>query len=122
MRCVSRFSSFPAERRSKIRVRTRELVPRPPLIQAGESIEGHCSGREAGGCLNLCYAMMRSMSASSRMPSGIPFIVVNEFAERFCFYGINAILALFLVQYMRFGEAQATTWGSLFKSGAYFFP
>jgi hypothetical protein len=56
------------------------------------------------------------MDAQGRMPSGIPFIVVNEFAERFCFYGINAILALFLVQYLHFGEAQATTWGSLFKS------
>jgi POT family proton-dependent oligopeptide transporter len=56
------------------------------------------------------------------MPQGIPFIVVNEFAERFCFYGINAILAIFLVQFMQFGQAQATTWGSLFKSGAYFFP
>ena len=55
------------------------------------------------------------------MPGGIPFIVVNEFAERFCFYGINAMLALFLVQYLHFGEAQATTWGSLFKSGAYTF-
>jgi POT family proton-dependent oligopeptide transporter len=56
------------------------------------------------------------------MPQGIPFIVVNEFAERFCFYGINAMLALFLVQYLQFGEAEATTWASLFKSGAYFFP
>jgi POT family proton-dependent oligopeptide transporter len=56
------------------------------------------------------------------MPRGIPFIVVNEFAERFCFYGINAMLALFLVQFLKFGEAQATTWASLFKSGAYFFP
>ena len=59
---------------------------------------------------------------STRMPGGIPYIVVNEFAERFCFYGINAMLALFLVQYLQFGEARATTWGSLFKSGAYFFP
>jgi len=60
--------------------------------------------------------------ASERMPGGIPFIIANEFAERFCFYGINSILALYLVQFLHFGEAQATTWGSLFKSGAYFFP
>jgi POT family proton-dependent oligopeptide transporter len=59
---------------------------------------------------------------SARMPGGIPFIIVNEFAERFCFYGLNAMLAVFLVQFLHFGEAQATTWGSLFKSGAYFFP
>jgi POT family proton-dependent oligopeptide transporter len=56
------------------------------------------------------------------MPSGIPYIIANEFAERFCYYGINSILAIYLVQSMHFGEAQSTTWVSLFKSGAYFFP
>ncbi|MGQ0620252.1 MAG: POT-type proton-dependent oligopeptide transporter [Panacagrimonas sp.] len=61
-------------------------------------------------------------TATARMPSGIPYIVANEFAERFCFYGINAILSLYMVQHLQFGEAQATTWQSLFKSGAYFFP
>ena len=60
--------------------------------------------------------------ASNRMPGGIPFIIANEFAERFCFYGINSILTLYLLQFLHFGEAEATTWGSLFKSGAYFFP
>src|SRR5450631_2308530 len=59
---------------------------------------------------------------TSRMPGGIPYIVANEFAERFCYYGISAILALYLVQALHFGEAQATTWVSLFKSGSYFFP
>jgi len=58
----------------------------------------------------------------ARMPSGIPFIIVNEFAERFCYYGINSILALYLLQYLHFGEANATTWASFFKSGSYFFP
>lgn len=57
-----------------------------------------------------------------KMPAGIPYIVANEFAERFCYYGINAILAIYMVQFLQFGEAQATTWQSLFKSGAYFFP
>jgi POT family proton-dependent oligopeptide transporter len=56
------------------------------------------------------------------MPRGLPFIIANEFAERFCYYGINAMLALYLVQFLRFGEAQATTWASLFKAGAFFFP
>lgn len=57
-----------------------------------------------------------------KMPGGIPFIVANEFAERFCYYGINAILAIYMVQFLRFPEAQATTWQSLFKSAVYFFP
>jgi POT family proton-dependent oligopeptide transporter len=58
----------------------------------------------------------------NRMPKGIPFIVANEFAERFCYYGINAILSIYMTRFLRLGEAEATTFHSLFKSGAYFFP
>lgn len=65
---------------------------------------------------------MNTSASSARMPAGIPYIVVNEFAERFCYYGINAILTVYMVNFLRFGEAQATTWQSLFKSGAYFCP
>ena len=58
----------------------------------------------------------------NKMPSGSPYIVANEFAERFCYYGINAILSIYMTQFLRFGEAEATSFHSLFKSGAYFFP
>ena len=61
-------------------------------------------------------------TSDARMPAGIPYIVINEFAERFCYYGINAILTVYMVNFLYFGEAQATTWQSLFKSAAYFFP
>ncbi len=57
-----------------------------------------------------------------RMPRGIPFIVGNEFAERFCYYGINAILTVYMTRFLHIGDADATKWHSLFKSGAYFFP
>jgi len=60
--------------------------------------------------------------ATARMPQGIPFIIANEFAERFCYYGINAILTVYMTQFLRMGDADATTFHSLFKSGAYFFP
>jgi len=56
------------------------------------------------------------------MPAGIPYIIANEFAERFCYYGVNAILAVYMTQHLHFGEAKATEWQSLFKFGAYFFP
>lgn len=59
---------------------------------------------------------------SDKMPSGIPFIIANEFAERFCFYGINSVLVTYMIQFLHFGDAKAATWQSLFKSGAYFFP
>lgn len=61
-------------------------------------------------------------SSADRMPKGIPFIIANEFAERFCYYGINAILAVYMTQQLHFGQAKATEWQSLFKFGAYFFP
>lgn len=57
-----------------------------------------------------------------KMPPGIKFIVSNEFAERFCFYGINSILTVYLVSQMHFTDAKAASWQSTFKAGAYFFP
>lgn len=59
---------------------------------------------------------------SDKMPPSLPYIVANEFAERFCFYGINAILVAYMIDFLKFGDAQAATWQALFKSGAYFFP
>ena len=63
-------------------------------------------------------------------PSGIPFIIGNELAERFSFYGMNAILAVFLTQYLLdangnaayMNNEQATELVHLFKASAYFFP
>ncbi len=62
------------------------------------------------------------MDDSNKMPKGIPFIVANEFAERFCYYGINTILAVYMTQTLHFGQARATVWGHMFKVSAYFFP
>lgn len=62
------------------------------------------------------------VAKSNKMPAGIPFIISNEFAERFCFYGINSILTVFMVSNMQFTDAKAASWQSLFKAGAYFFP
>lgn len=63
-----------------------------------------------------------AVERSNKMPAGIWFIVSNEFAERFCFYGINSILAVFMAQHLHFTDARAASWQSLFKSGAYVFP
>ena len=37
---------------------------------------------------------------STKMPTGIPFIIGNEAAERFSFYGMKTILAVFMTQYL----------------------
>lgn len=65
---------------------------------------------------------MTTAADHQKMPPGIPYIVTNEFAERFCFYGINSILTVYMVQFLHFTDADGATWQSLFKSGAYFFP
>ena len=66
---------------------------------------------------------------SDRMPTGIPYIVGNEAAERFSFYGMNAILTVFLTKHLVAAGASeemdpetAKAWVHNFKSAAYFFP
>lgn len=66
----------------------------------------------------------------STMPPGIPYIIGNEAAERFSFYGMRAILVVFMTQYLRnssgalapMGENEANTWYHYFVSLNYFLP
>ena len=68
--------------------------------------------------------------ASPDMPSGIPFIVANEAAERFSFYGMRAILVVFMTQYLIgssgelavMPEDEAKGWFHLFVSAVYLTP
>ncbi len=63
-------------------------------------------------------------------PSGLPFIVGNEAAERFSFYGMRTILVVFMTQYMMgsngqldvMSDADAKGWYHLFVSAVYFTP
>ncbi|MCY3566487.1 MAG: MFS transporter, partial [Gammaproteobacteria bacterium] len=67
---------------------------------------------------------------SPDMPRGIPYIIVNDITERFSFYGVRAILVIFMTQYLMSGDGQlatmsdeeATTWFHLFTATAYFLP
>lgn len=64
------------------------------------------------------------------MPSGIPFIVGNEAAERFSYYGMLAILYAFMTKYItdaggadaHMTTEDATAWVHTFKAANYFFP
>ncbi len=57
-----------------------------------------------------------------KMPSGIPYIVGNETAERFSYYGMKTILIIFMTEYLRMPENQANEWYHLFGSAVYAFP
>lgn len=65
---------------------------------------------------------------SEKMPGGIPYIISNEAAERFSFYGMKAALAVFLANYLgvmggaNFTEAKATSTVSYFNLAVYFTP
>ena len=37
---------------------------------------------------------------TTKMPKGIPYIIGNEAAERFSFYGMKGILLIFMTQYL----------------------
>jgi POT family proton-dependent oligopeptide transporter len=67
---------------------------------------------------------------TERMPAGIPFIVGNEAAERFSFYGMRAILTVFMIQHLKnaagelapMSKPDATSWFHAFLAAGYFFP
>ncbi len=71
-----------------------------------------------------------SIERSSKMPPGIPYIIGNELAERFSYYGMKTILVVFMTKYLMdssgnpavMGETEATMWNHVFVSVNYFFP
>ncbi|MEE2960045.1 MAG: POT family MFS transporter [Myxococcota bacterium] len=69
-------------------------------------------------------------AASKEMPRGIPYIVSNEAAERFSFYGMKGILVIFMTKHLMdstgntdaMSHGDAMSWYHLFTSAVYFFP
>ncbi|MEE7625152.1 POT family MFS transporter [Methylobacter sp. Wu8] len=67
---------------------------------------------------------------STEIPSGIPFIIGNELAERFSYYGMRAILVVFMTQYLMdaggnlapMSDSEAKAYFHLFVSITYFTP
>lgn len=65
-----------------------------------------------------------------RLPKGISFIIGNEIAERFSYYGMKVILFTFMTEYLlnSVGDKSivqgnvANKWIHLFGMGVYFFP
>tara|TARA_B100000401_G_scaffold112875_1_gene73685 strand:- start:775 stop:2094 length:1320 start_codon:yes stop_codon:yes gene_type:complete len=71
-----------------------------------------------------------SPRATKNMPKGIPYIIGNELAERFSFYGMKCILIVFMTKYLMdhngnyntMSNAEATHWYHLFTSAVYYTP
>jgi proton-dependent oligopeptide transporter, POT family len=66
----------------------------------------------------------------SHMPPGVPYIVSNEAAERFGYYGMRAILVVFMTEHLRnaagqlapMGDVEAREYYHWFASSVYLFP
>jgi POT family proton-dependent oligopeptide transporter len=65
---------------------------------------------------------MSNAESQGKMPKGIPYIIGNEAAERFSYYGMKAILAVFMTQYLFMSEGTSITWIHLFGMAVYFLP
>ncbi len=67
---------------------------------------------------------------SAGMPKGIPYIIGNEAAERFSYYGMRTVLVIFMTQYLRdasgelavLSEADATAYFHWFGMAVYLTP
>ncbi len=68
--------------------------------------------------------------SNNKMPKGIPFIIGNEIAERFSYYGMKAILSIFMTEHLLNSSGtkdvmspnEANQWFHIFGMGIYFFP
>lgn len=59
---------------------------------------------------------------SDHFPPQIKYIVGNEACERFSYYGMRAILTIFMISHLKMADNIAEARYHLFASAAYFFP
>jgi POT family proton-dependent oligopeptide transporter len=79
----------------------------------------------------MAHAAYRTAPAASPdLPGGVPYIVANEAAERFSYYGMRSILVVFMTKHLLdangqsapMTDAEAREWFHLFAASVYFFP
>ncbi|MCH8839756.1 MAG: hypothetical protein IH831_03605 [Planctomycetes bacterium] len=86
------------------------------------TIEGESTSEESG--------YLTTPPATDKLPGGIPYIIGNEAAERFSFYGMRGILTIFMVTHLKnsagapdhMSEEDAKAVFHAFVAAAYFFP
>src|SRR5438477_2041933 len=67
---------------------------------------------------------------TDKMPPGVPYIIGNEAAERFSYYGMNSVLVIFMTKYLTdkmghlslMSPENADAWYHTFVSALYFLP
>lgn len=76
-------------------------------------------GGQVGEKKPLLPAHHDQLYVDNRYPRAIPFIMVSEICERFSYYGLRAILALYLVNKLSFSNDSATVIVHAFTMAAY---
>jgi POT family proton-dependent oligopeptide transporter len=84
----------------------------------------------SGRLVNVDGSYLTTPVQMTGMPSGIPYIIGNEAAERFSYYGMNGILFAFLTEYLRNSAGEKTPldpnvanqWVHYFIMAVYAFP
>ncbi|XP_014274042.1 peptide transporter family 1 isoform X1 [Halyomorpha halys] len=66
--------------------------------------------------------MEKTSSKKLKYPKSVFFIIVNEFCERFCYYGMRGVLALYLKDSLQYSENNATIIYHMFVMLCYFSP
>src|SRR5262249_9747657 len=118
----------PRERRD--RVHGPDAVP-SAARRFGKSAVRVVSRRAAQGCVPMsltnseaeaALAAEKSAAVPDTHPKGFWFIFWGEFAERSSYYGMRAILPLYMTAQLLMPDAQATAWYSYFKMACYLLP
>ena len=61
-------------------------------------------------------------AVAGKLPRGVPFIIGNEAAERFSYYGMMSILTVYLSKEMKLGDVNGKEVVHLFATAVYFLP
>eukprot|EP00051_Salpingoeca_urceolata_P016079 m.212030 g.212030 ORF g.212030 m.212030 type:complete len:755 (+) comp18583_c0_seq4:2147-4411(+) len=77
-------------------------------------------GDDAGADRKRCCGSL--CAKISEYPAAVPFIVGNEFCERFCFYGLRAVLVLYFKNQLQWTAERATVAYHAFVMAAYLTP
>uniref|UniRef100_A0A8C5CY01 Solute carrier family 15 member 2 n=1 Tax=Gadus morhua TaxID=8049 RepID=A0A8C5CY01_GADMO len=79
-------------------------------------------GRSWKSIKQFAYKNCTTKLCGTNYPLSIAFIVVNEFCERFSYYGMRAVLTLYFVNYLHWDRDLSTAIYHAFTSLCYFTP
>ena len=93
-------------------IRTHRVVPPRVLLCRGSpglacSHPAHRPTREELHTMSTTYRTVPE--DTDRMPSGVPYIIGNEAAERFSYYGMRSILVTYMTMYLVDAPASPTS-------------